>query len=1352
MRLSRQLSSSVRAVVLSLPLLLGAPAGVADDAQPQPSGQPSSQPSGQPSGQSPSEPSPKPSLIERVIAKLTGGDVVVRGLSGALSTTPHAERVEIRDQDGDWLVIQDLALDWSPSRLLVKRLLIDRLTAGQIELKRPRVKSSTAKSSGLPLKIQIKALEVARFQIDKPVAGSEAAFSLAGNLSLESLQEGRLALDAKALDSTGTYHIEGDFSPETLQAQLQVDESPGGPLARLAGLPDLGKLVLDASLQGPRSAIATHVSLDAGPMSAKAQGTVDLANRAADLSIDASAPAMSPRTGLSWQSVALQAKLSGPLARPSADGSLRIAALDVAGTRVQSLAARVQGDKGKIDLTASLDGVLIPGPQPDVLAAAPVSIQATALLDQPDRPLTFTLDHPLIVADGRLLTAGQRQAKVDLRLPELAPLAAIAGLDLQGRSQWTLRAAETKAETTLSADGELAVTGGSPPLPGLLGDAATIAAAGSIQGKDFALSRLVLDGKTIQLSARGGLKSQALDIDWRLALAALHVLDPSLSGSLAANGRVSGPMDDLAVDARLTGDLGVQDLPPSPISAQVQLAGLPKKPSGRIEAQGMLAGAPLELTARARRTPAATDIEIERADWKSAHAEGRLSLATGALFPVGNLDLRMARLADLQPIVNQPLTGTIAAQLTTAERGGQQRAQLSAEARIGGLPDGAAVERLALDATVIEPIAHPVVDAALVVDGFSARGVAGSGQLRINGPESALAISLTADARELAGAPARLTASAVVDATAKQAAVSALQASWKGEDLRLLSPARIAFAKGLSVDKLRIGVQQAVLEASGRITPTLDLTARVRNLSPEVAAAFVPGLQATGTLQGDARLEGTLARPTGTVHLAGHGLRIVTGPASALPPAELTANADLSGETARIESSLSVGTKTRVSLSGQAPLSRTAPMNLRATGSVDLALANPVLTAKGRDVRGQLKLDAGLAGTLSNPRLNGTARVVGGTVQDYVQGVHLSNLDALLQLEGDSIRIARLGAQAGPGTLSATGTVGVLQPGIPIDATIVARNARPLSGDLLTVNLDADVTARGQLTSRFLLAGDLRINKAEIRIPETLPTSVATLDVRRPGQKPPPPASGPTIALDLSIRAPRQIFVRGRGLDAELGGRVRVRGTAAHPQPLGSFELLRGGLSLAAQTLEFSKGEISFNGGSLTDPSIDFTVSSTNGDITAQLNIGGTVKQPTITMTSTPQLPQDEVLAQLLFGRPVSSLSPFEIAQITAALGQLAGVTPGNFHPLSRMREALGLSRLTLGTTAAGQPALEAGRYVEPNVYVGVEQGAAAGSTSAKVQVDLSKHVKLEGTVGSGYGSATGATGVPGSSIGVIIQ
>jgi translocation and assembly module TamB len=1296
-------------------------------------------------------------LIERMVPKLTGGDVTLEGLAGRFPGALRAERIRVRDPKGTWLVIERLALNWTPLRLLIGEARIDRLAAARIELTRlpESASQSSSSSSGLPVAVTLGSLDVASFDLGAAVAGTEAAFSIAGHARLTALDRGDVLLDIQGANGVGTYRLEGRFDPQTLDAQLTADEPANGPVARLAGLTDVGAIALHAFLKGPRSAVATELSLHAGPLAAEAKGELDFVDQAADLGVTASAPAMSPRPDVSWHSVSLNATVSGPFAKPAARGTLRIEGLDAGGAGVNAIAADVQGDQGRVELKATLDGLRIPGDRPDAFAGEPLVIGADARLDAPDRPVTFTVQHPLLAAKGRARTAGEIRAAVSLTLPDLAPLAAAGGADVQGHAELELRAAEQGGTTTLDADGAVSVIGGAPPLPGLLGDSAKLSASASLRGQDLTLSRLQVDGKTIQVTANGGLIAKAVTLDWKVALSDMAVLSPNVSGALKATGRVSGKTDDFSVRADLSGEVATQDLPRAPITAHLEAQGLPKTPSGEIKAQGALAGSPLELAIFLRQSSGgATHVDIKRADWKSAHAEGQLSLAQGAVFPVGTMELRMTRLEDLRPLIGQPVTGSFTANLvTTQQGGGVARARVSADARGVGLPNTGAVDHLTLAATVVNPVASPVVDATLVVDGLSAKGVAGSGRVEVKGPADALALQVAADARNLAGSPARLAASAVLDATGKKVAVSALQANWKGETLRLLSPVRVDFADGLGVDRLRVGLQQAVVDVSGRVSPTLDLTAEVRDVTPALVTPFVPDLKADGKLRAEARLTGTPARPTGKVRLEATGLRMRSGPASSLPAATLTATLDLAGDTARVNSRLTVGPRTNLAVTGQVPITSAGRMNLSAKGAVDLLLADPILAAGGRRVRGQLQIDAAATGTLAQPRLGGSVQLARGELQDFGQGIHLKDIDALLQLDGDTLRVARLTSRAGTGTVSVSGTVGVLAPDIPIDLRIDARDAQPLSSDLLTVNLNAGLAVTGQAARQLLAAGNVRINKAEIRIPETLPTSVATLNVRRPGEKPPPPAApGPVINLDLTIEAPSQIFVRGRGLDAELAGRVRVQGTADNPQPIGSFQLRRGQFTLAGQTLTFTKGKVSFNGGSLVDPSLDFTVSSTNGNVTAELNIGGTVSDPKITLSSTPELPQDEVLSQLLFGRSASSLSAFELAQIASALAELTGVTSGGVNPLSAIRTGLGLDQLSVGTDSGGKPTLEAGRYVTPNVYVGVEQGASASSTKAKVQVDLTRRLKLEATVGASSGSATGSSDQGASSVGVTYQ
>ena len=416
------------------------------------------------------------------------------------------------------------------------------------------------------------------------------------------------------------------------------------------------------------------------------------------------------------------------------------------------------------------------------------------------------------------------------------------------------------------------------------------------------------------------------------------------------------------------------------------------------------------------------------------------------------------------------------------------------------------------------------------------------------------------------------------------------------------------------------------------------------------------------------------------------------------------------------------------------------PLNLRAQGNLDLALTDPILTPAGRRARGKLALNATITGTAANPTIAGSAQLANGEIQDFAQGLRITNLAADIRAEGQTVRIVSLQGRAGPGTIGASGTIGVLAPNLPLDLKITMRNARPIASDIVTADLNADVTVNGALGTGIKAGGTIRINRAELRVPKTLPASVVSLNVRRPGDKPPaPPAPAAPIALDLTIEAPDSIFLRGRGIDAELEGTLRIRGTAAEPRVGGSLKMRRGSISLAGTTLQFTRGTVGFDGTSIygkIDPTLDFAADSTSGGVTATLAITGYVSKPEIKLTSVPDLPQDEVLAYLIFKRSAKELGPFQVASIAAALAELSGVGGGGLDPLENVRQGLGLDRLSLGSSggSSSTPTLEAGRYVANGVYVGAKQGTTGGQTQATVQIDLYKGLKLETDVGSGQG------------------
>jgi autotransporter translocation and assembly factor TamB len=64
--------------------------------------------------------------VESEVKSLTGGMVMLEGLGGVFPMAPRLARFELNDATGAWLVVQDLALDWSPLDLLHGDAHVDR--------------------------------------------------------------------------------------------------------------------------------------------------------------------------------------------------------------------------------------------------------------------------------------------------------------------------------------------------------------------------------------------------------------------------------------------------------------------------------------------------------------------------------------------------------------------------------------------------------------------------------------------------------------------------------------------------------------------------------------------------------------------------------------------------------------------------------------------------------------------------------------------------------------------------------------------------------------------------------------------------------------------------------------------------------------------------------------------------------------------------------------------------------------------------------------------------------------------------------------------------------------------------
>jgi len=1276
-------------------------------------------------------------LAGRMARPLSGGLVTVEGLGGFFPNRLHAEKLEVADSAGVWLRVERASLRWSALALIGNHVRVRDIAAARITVLRRPIPSG-APSGESPL-LDIDRLSLPRIELAAPVIGHAVTLSASGGLHYASPHRMQADLLVTRAGNGDRYRIAGGIAQDVAQGSAEIREGPDGILGKLAGLPGLGPVNLAARAGGDARANTLSLDLSAGPLRAEGHGVIRLAAQSADLDLSLQAPAMTPRPGLAWRGLAGTAHFHGRFDAPALRAHLLVQDGTFAGTALRQLALDADGDMGAARLTAVADGVTLPGAYPGLFAHAPVRFEARTDLKAAARPVTFALTHPLASLHGTARTRGDTQLAADLAIPALAPFAALEEIDLRGSAGLHAAIAQAGPRMTVALNGTIDAQG-TAMAARLLGRKATLDLNAVLQGADLGQSRVRLHGAAIATDVEGSLRKGVLNYRLALDMADLSRLAPMLRGSLALRGSVNGPLGDAALTASGAASLATRGFARQRVAIDLQASGLPAPRDARLMMNGRLDDAPLLLHAALR--DGKTRQAGLAARWKSLDAKAELTIGENSAL-AGKVGITVRQLADLAAFTGAAVSGGADAAVTLKTRGGKTDATVAANAK--DLRMGAMGGRtLSLQGTVGDLTGKPVLGLTAVAQGMTAQGFTGDAQAQLDGVPDRLGITLASTLTDSSGAPLQARGTALLNLGRKQVTWNSLDGAWRGTALKLQAPATVDFAGGLAVDRLLLRMGKGEIAAAGRVLPKLALKASASGIAVADFKPFLPQIGAQGTLSADADLSGAIAAPQGSVTLRGRDLRTAFSGRS-VPPAAIDLRAQLNGDHAAIDAAVTAGTGVHLTLTGTAPLAPGGVMALHAGGNADLALLDPFLAAAGRRVRGTLTLDAAIDGTLAAPRIRGGGKLAGGDIRDYARGARIHDIAAMLEADGTRLRLTELTGRAGPGTITGSGSIDLAAPGMPIAVTLQAKDARPITSDLITASLSGALALEGHVKTAMTLSGKIQVTGGEINLPENFPAEVAVLNVRRRGQPPPPPPPPQgRIGLEVAVRTTGPVFVRGRGMDAEMGGAIHIGGSSAAPAVSGGLRMNHGAYSVAGQTLDFTTGQVRFAGTGVRgglDPTLDFVAQTVSGGVTATLTITGYASAPKITLSSTPQLPQDEIVAHLLFQQSVKQLTPLQLASIAQGAAAMGGIG-GGFNPLGTVRRTLGLDRLSVGSANGGaagsqsQTTVEAGRYVARNVYVGVKQNLSGG-TQTQVQVDITRRLKAQATVSAGTSGAT---------------
>lgn len=533
---------------------------------------------------------------------------------------------------------------------------------------------------------------------------------------------------------------------------------------------------------------------------------------------------------------------------------------------------------------------------------------------------------------------------------------------------------------------------------------------------------------------------------------------------------------------------------------------------------------------------------------------------------------------------------------------------------------------------------------------------------------------------------------------------------------------------------LALGLGRSSVALKGALDPEkIDLSMTTKDFHARDLPASIPVKMRRVDIDGDIRMTGSPAAPVTTADIDITGLN--TGQYEGL---RLTL--DATHENGQLQATMSGnGTGIRT-LEAETSLPLTfalspfafsfdsnAAINGKIVADIDLAPIASIFLQPTQLVTGTLDASGAIGGTVATPSINGNASIDKASFLDEQNGIELAGIIAKARFTQDSVNITTLQATDGEnGTLNGSGNISFAETGT--DLSLAMTNFHLPKGQTANGYINADLSLRDAGTA-YEATGAIDIQSMDVLIPETFQSKIPELNIVERGKEDEENAAK-SLLLDIDVTAENQFFVRGWGLDAEFGGAIEISGSADEPMFEGAFKARRGRYEEFGKRFELARADLRFQGTIPPSPYLDIEATTNAEDVVASVLLTGPVQNPGIAFSSVPSLPEDEVLARILFGKSTTRISAFQAIQLTQTIARFSGQGGSGLDPMGMIRGVTGLDDISVETDSAGETTVGAGKYLTDKVYLEFEGGGGENSGGANLQIEVSPNVTIESEIG----------------------
>ena len=432
---------------------------------------------------------------------------------------------------------------------------------------------------------------------------------------------------------------------------------------------------------------------------------------------------------------------------------------------------------------------------------------------------------------------------------------------------------------------------------------------------------------------------------------------------------------------------------------------------------------------------------------------------------------------------------------------------------------------------------------------------------------------------------------------------------------------------------------------------------------------------------------------------------------------------------------------------------RTQPMAMSVTLNSPLSVLDPFfIDQPDIQITGDVAGQFALSGSLSDPLWEGDIRWENGTFEHAEYGAYLEKIEFVLTAEQTRWRMNAKADDGRNGALTVAGGVQFVPDGSNILNHEIAMAVDFANAHLLNqAKMDAAATGKVNLTGSYhdlFVAGRLNISPLNMQSDTFLwdgapQLNIVSADVTEQGLLPTRPIYWPDGNWGVSLLVNNRANLYGQGITAELTGELSLNENLYQPVIAGRFELVRGTYVGLGRTFQLKSGSVQIQNNQLV---LDIQgvhdarmqIDNLNQIVPIQLRITGTQDSLALTLSSETGLDQDELLAQLLFGKIVSDLDVIQAFQLASVVNKLRTGDTG-FDFIGLTRESFALDSLVVDTETGEDGALQlnvsAGKYINDYLYLEIEQDVGAeqefrGSVQFKVTPNTNLELYTQGAGG----------------------